>query len=78
MATQILTHMVQKTGLLFLSVLMLETLNYCIIGIGTPALNLLSIPYPTLNSLGKYYANMDYYLPPQIVKTSWCSVITEI
>lgn len=75
MATQILTHMVQKTGLLFLSVLMLETL---IIGIGTPALNLLSIPYPTLNSLGKYYANMDYYLPPQIVKTSWCSVITEI
>lgn len=75
MATQILTHMVQKTGLLFLSVLMLETL---IIGIGTPALNLLSIPYPTLNSQGKYYANMDYYLPPQIVKTSWCSVITEI
>lgn len=75
MATQILTHMVQKTGLLFLSILMLETL---IIGIGTPALNLLSIPYPTLNSLGKYYANMDYYLPPQIVKTSWCSVITEI
>lgn len=75
MATQILTHMVQRTGLLFLSVLMLETL---IIGIGTPALNLLSIPYPTLNSLGKYYANMDYYLPPQIVKTSWCSVITEI
>lgn len=75
MATQILTHMVQKTGLLFLSVLMLETL---IIGIGTPALNLLSIPYPTLNSLGKYYANMYYYLPPQIVKTSWCSVITEI
>lgn len=75
MATQILTHMVQKTGLLFLSVLMLETL---IIGIGTPAINLLSIPYPTLNSLGKYYANMDYYLPPQIVKTSWCSVITEI
>lgn len=75
MATQILTHMVQKTGLLFLSVLMLETL---IIGIGTPALNLLSIPYPTLNSLGKYYTNMDYYLPPQIVKTSWCSVITEI
>lgn len=75
MATQILTHMVQKTGLLFLSVLMLETL---IIGIRTPALNLLSIPYPTLNSLGKYYANMDYYLPPQIVKTSWCSVITEI
>lgn len=75
MATQILTHMVQKTGLLFLSVLMLETL---IIGIGTPALNLLSISYPTLNSLGKYYANMDYYLPPQIVKTSWCSVITEI
>lgn len=60
MATQILTHGAEDRVAV---PIYFDVRNF--IGNGTSLTS-----YPNLNSPGKYYANVDYYLPPQIVKTS--------
>lgn len=64
MATQILTHGAEDRVAVRIY---FDVRNF--IGNGT-SLTFSSFSYPNLNSPGKYYANVDFYLPPQIVKTS--------